>query len=387
MRKIVILGSTGSIGKNTFDILNKDKKNFSIEILSANRNISKLISQAKMFNVKNLIINDHKQFLIAKKRYQKLNIKFYNSFESIKKILKGKKIDYTMISIVGLDGLKPTLNLIKYSKNIAIANKESLICAWSLIKKKLIRYKTNFIPIDSEHFSIHSLIKDHKIKNISKIFITASGGPFLGYTRTMMKKIKKTQALNHPSWKMGKKISIDSSTMMNKVFEVIEAKNIFNLSYKKIKILTHPKSYVHTIVEFNDGHFKMLLHEPNMKIPIHSSIYNFNSKKLKTNKLNLNILNNLKLKKISQNNFPLIKLIKKLPEKNSLYETILITINDFFVYKFLEKKINYTTLINLILKHANNREFIRFKKINVKSVKDIYNIRNYVSLKLESLSI
>ncbi len=386
-KKLVILGSTGSIGENTFDIINKDKKNFKVEILSANKNISKLIIQARKLKVKNLIINDHSQFIKAKKKYKRLNLNFYNSFNSIEKILKGRKIDYSMISIVGLDGLEPTLKMIKYSKNIAIANKESLICAWSLIKKNLLKYKTNFIPIDSEHFSIHSLIKNQNKKNISKIYITASGGPFLNFSKSMMKKIRISQALKHPNWKMGKKISIDSSTMMNKVFEVIEAKNIFELTYDKIDILTHPKSYVHTIVKFNDGNFKLLLHEPNMKIPIHNSIYNDKQKNFKSKILNLSILNDLSLKKIDKNNFPLVKLLKRLPKKNSLYETALITVNDFFVYKFLEKKIDYMTLIKMILKYSNDQKFIKFKKINVKTIKDIYKIRNYVSFKLESLSI
>ena len=202
-----------------------------------------------------------------------------------------------------------------------------------------------------------------------------------------MKKIRISQALKHPNWKMGKKISIDSSTMMNKVFEVIEAKSIFELTYDKIDILTHPKSYVHTIVKFNDGNFKLLLHEPNMKIPIHNSIYNDKQKNFKSKILNLSILNDLSLKKIDKNNFPLVKLLKRLPKKNSLYETALITVNDFFVYKFLEKKIDYMTLIKMILKYSNDQKFIKFKKINVKTINDIYKIRNYVSFKLESLSI
>ena len=241
-KKIIILGSTGSIGKNTINIIKKDKKNFEIKLLSTNKNISEIIKQAKEFKVKNIIINDYKKFNEAKKKYKRLNIRFYNSFSSIDKLFKKKEIFYSMVSIVGIDGLDPSLKLIKFSKNIAIVNKESLVCGWSLVKKKLDKYKTSFIPIDSEHFSIFSLLQNYKSSQIEKIYITASGGPFLNYTQSNLKNITINSALKHPNWIMGKKISIDSSTMMNKVFEVIEAKNIFNIQYKNISILTHPKS-------------------------------------------------------------------------------------------------------------------------------------------------
>ena len=241
-KKIVILGSTGSIGKNTIKILKKDKKNFNIKLLSTNKNISEVIKQAKEFKVKNVIINDYTKFIEAKKKYNKLNINFYNSFSILDKLFKKKELFYSMISVIGIDGLNPSLQLIRYSKNIAIVNKESIICGWNLIKKELSRFKTNFIPIDSEHFSIYSLIENNNNNLIDKVFITASGGPFLNKSINKIKYIKKKDALNHPNWKMGKKISIDSSTMMNKVFEVIEAKKLFNLKYKNILILTHPKS-------------------------------------------------------------------------------------------------------------------------------------------------
>ena len=185
-----------------------------------------------------------------------------------------------MVSIMGLDGLEPILKLIKYTQNIAIVNKEPLICGWDLIKKELKKYKTNFIPVDSEHFSIFELLKNSRNDVVEKIFITASGGPFLNFTKSRLSNVTIKDALNHPNWKMGKKISIDSATMMNKVFEVIEAKNIFNLDYNKISILIHPKSYIHAIIKFNNGQIKILAHEPNMKIPIHNSLYLKDVKKL-----------------------------------------------------------------------------------------------------------
>ena len=292
-----------------------------------------------------------------------------------------------MSSITGLEGLSPTLKIIKFCKTIAIANKESIICAWNLISKELKKNKTIFIPVDSEHFSIWSLLSNDKIKNIKNLYITASGGPFINYNLSKFKKIKLRDALKHPNWSMGKKITIDSATMMNKVFEVIEAKHMFNLNYKDISILTHPKSYVHALVKFNNGLTKILIHEPDMKIPIHNSIYVNNEKKISSNPINLKILNNLEFNKINSRKFPLTKIIKLLPEHNSLYETALVTINDYFVNKLLSNKISYLKMINLINKHINNKSVLKLRDFSIKNIQDIYKIRNYVSLKLDKLGI
>ena len=386
-KKIVILGSTGSIGKNTIKIIKKDKKNFDIKLLSTNKNISEVIKQAKEFNVKNVIINDYSRFVETKKKYKNLNINFFNSFSIIDKLFKKKELFYSMISIIGIEGLKPSLQLIRYSKNIAIVNKESIICGWNLIRKQLNKFKTNFIPIDSEHFSIYSLIQKNNNDLIDKVFITASGGPFLNSSSKQLRNIKKKNALKHPNWKMGKKISIDSSTMMNKVFEVIEAKKLFNLNYKNISILTHPKSYVHAIVKFKNALIKILIHEPDMKIPIYNSLYPLSKNKLKSQNLNLSILNNLELKKIDYKKFPLVKLLDNLSEKDSLYETILVVINDFFVLKYLNDEIKYQEMIKLIYKYSNYKEFLKFRKKLPKNVTDIYRLRDYVSLKLSTLSV
>ena len=292
-----------------------------------------------------------------------------------------------MSSITGLDGLKPTLNIIEKTKTIAIANKESIICAWNLIQKKLIKFKTEFIPIDSEHFSVWSLIKNQKKENIEKIYITASGGPFIDLPNKKFDKIKLSDALKHPSWRMGKKITIDSATLMNKVFEVIEAKNIFNINYKKISILTHPKSYVHAIVKFENGLTKILAHDPDMKIPIYNSLYSPEKKNYKSKSLNFEILNQLNLKKVDLIKFPLVKILDNLPKYPSLYETALITINDYLVHKFLAKEINFKKLTKLINKISNLKEFQKFKKIKPKNVDDIYRLREYVSSKMNSFSI
>ena len=385
-KKIVILGSTSSIGKSLLSIIEKDKKDFKIELLTANTNFKDLIAQAKRFNVKNIIITDPNSFKKTKIICKNKKINIFQNFENLKKILP-KKVDYVMSAISGIGGLLPTYKIINCTKLIAIANKEAIICGWPLIENELKKNKTKFIPVDSEHFSIFSLMDNKNINDIDKIYITASGGPFRNLPKNQFKNIKLKDALRHPNWRMGKKITIDSATLMNKVFEVIEAKNIFNINYNNISILTHPKSYVHAIVKFKNGLTKFLIHEPDMKIPIYNSIYYKTDKVFKNIPLDFNILNNLNLKKVEENKFPLVRLIKKLPNTPSLFETVLITINDYLVYKFLEKKINFQKLIKLIHKISNLKEFQKFKKIKPKNLKEIYNLRDYVHLKLDALGI
>ena len=186
---------------------------------------------------------------------------------------------------------------------------------------------------------------------------------------------------------MGKKITIDSATLMNKVFEVIEAKNIFNIPYKKISILTHPNSYIHAIVKFNNGLTKILAHEPDMKIPIFNSLNDNKFKSIKSKSINIRILNNLNLKKVDSEKFSFVKILKFMPNYNSLYETILITINDYLVYKFLKKKISFEKMVYLINKLVNSNKFTKYKKIKPKNVKEIYRLRDYVSSKMNSLGI
>ncbi len=385
-KKIVILGSTSSIGKSLLNIIKKDKKNIKIELLTANTNYKDLISQAKKFNVKNIIITDPISFKKTKILCKDKGINIFHNFKSLKKILP-KKVDYVMCAISGIGGLLPTYKMISRTKLIAIANKEAIVCGWPLIKKELKKNKTKFIPVDSEHFSIFSLIQDDNTKNIEKIYITASGGPFINLPKNKFNKIKLRDALKHPNWAMGKKITIDSATLMNKVFEVIEAKNIFNVNYDKISILTHPKSYVHAIIKFKNGLSKFLIHEPDMTIPIYNSIYYKKEKPFMSKPLNLSTLNNLNLMKIEKNKFPLIKILDKLPNQPSLFETVIITVNDYLVHKFLDKRINFQKLTKLIYKILNQREFQKFKKTRPKNLKEIYNLRDYVHLKLNTLGI
>ena len=385
-KKIAILGSTGSIGKILVDILSKDKKNFEVKFLSAEKNYKKLFNQAKLLNVKNLIITNKKAYSLLLKLNKSKRIRIYNNFECIKKIISSK-VDYCMCAISGLAGLVPTYEMIKHSKTLAIANKESIICGWNLLEKEIKKNKTKFIPVDSEHFSIWFGLNEVKNNNVNSIYITASGGPLINTPLKKFKNIKTSQALKHPNWKMGKKISIDSSTMMNKVFEVIEAKNIFNISYDKIKILVHQKSYVHALIKFNNGLIKIIAHDTNMKIPIFNTIYLNSNKIIKTSKMNIKLLNNLNFKKVDNLRFPLVNLIKKLPNRSSLFETALVSVNDELVDMYLKNKIKYTDISKKLLNFLNKKEFLRLKEIQPKKIDEIIKLNQYVRIKINALSV
>ena len=380
-KKIAILGSTGSIGKTIINILDKNKNEFEIKLLSADKDYKTLLNQAKKYKVKNLIITNNKSFEILKKKVSNKNIKVFNNFNSLSSIFN-TKIDYVMSSIIGINGLIPTLNIIKFTKKIAIANKESIICGWNLIYEKLKKNKTEFIPVDSEHFSIWYGSHNFKKNNIEKIFITASGGPFYAFSKFQIKKATVAQALKHPNWKMGKKISIDSATLINKIYEVIEAKNIFNVNYNKIEILIHPKSYIHAIIKFKDGLIKLIAHETTMDVPIFNTIYFDTNKKIKTKKLNINILNNLKFKRVTSEKYPMVKLINMLPDKSSLFETVIVSANDVLVELFLEKKIKFNDIQKKLFELLNTKEFLKYKKIYPKTPKDIIDLNNYVRIKI-----
>ena len=384
-QKVAILGSTGSIGKSLLNIIKKDKKNFEIILLTANNNYKTLIKQSKEFNVKNIILTDKKKFTILKKLLKKKKIKVFNNFDDFNKIFK-KKIDYTMSSIVGLEGLNPIIKIIPFTKNIAIANKEPIVCAWDLIKKKLKKHKTKFLPVDSEHFSIWFGTQNIK-SEIEKIFITASGGPFLNYPKNKFSNIKLKQALDHPNWNMGKKITIDSATMMNKIFEIIEAKNIFNLEYKNLSILIHPKSYVHALIKFKNGLIKIIAHETKMEIPIANTLYQKKPKIFFNKAINLGYLNNLSFRGVDLKIFPVVKILRLLPSKQSLFETIIVSANDELVNLFLQRKIKFIDISKKLLKLLNSNEILKYKKIKYKNVKDIIKLAEDVRFKIRSKSI
>ena len=204
-KKIAILGSTGSIGDTLLRIVKRNKNKFEIILLSTNTNYNKLLRQSDTFSVQNLIILDKNSYKKALKINKNKSLRLFNSFNDFEKIFNSKKIDYLMNAIIGIDGLSPTIKAIRYTHKIAIANKEAIVCGWNLIKKSLIKYNTKFIPVDSEHFSIWDSLKDTSSDNISELYLTASGGPFLNQKLKNLKNVSLNKALNHPNWKMGKK--------------------------------------------------------------------------------------------------------------------------------------------------------------------------------------
>ena len=382
-KKIAILGSTGSIGKTLIEIIKKDKKEFDIILLTADKNYTDLYNQAKILNVKNLIITNKESFnKLKKKKMDKINI--FNNFDSFNNIFK-KKIDYVMSSISGISGLIPTIKIIKHTKKIAIANKEAIICGWHLIKKDLKRFNTEFVPVDSEHFSIFYALQGNKISNIDKIYLTASGGPLNNIPKKSFKNVKISEAIKHPNWKMGKKISIDSATLMNKVFEIIEAKKIFNLKYHQLDILVHPTSYIHAITKFKDGMIKIIAHDTNMKIPIFNSLYSKQSKSIKTDQINIKKLNFLNFKKVDIKKFSSVKIIKRLPNKDSLLETFIVLANDQLVNLFLLKKLNFIDIIYLLQKLINMKEVMSLSKKKPGDISSIVSLNKFVSKKINKI--
>ena len=382
-KTIAILGSTGSIGKTLLRILLNQKNNFKVELLTTNKNYKLVLKQSKLFDVKNIIITDKFSYEKALKYKSNNNLKIYNNFDSFDNIFKSK-INYSMSAITGIAGLNPTIRLIKYTDKIAIANKESIICGWNLILKNIKKYKSEFIPVDSEHFSIWYSLQN-KNDTIKKIFLTASGGPFKNLPISKFKKITVRDALKHPNWKMGKKITIDSSTMMNKVFEVIEAKKIFKIEYNQIDILVHPQSYVHSIIKFANGMTKIIAHKTNMEIPIACTLNTDNLNDIKSQDINLKILNNLSLKKLDLVKFPMAKILKILPKNESLFETILVSANDELVSLFLNEKILFNDIYQKLYKFINLKEFVKYKKIKPKSVRKIIELDYYVRHKIQSM--
>ena len=385
-KKIAILGSTGSIGKTTINLIKNSKKKVEIKLLSTNENVNTLLHQSKKFKVKNVIIFNKKKFNKYKNIFKKNKINVFSNFDNPHKIFK-RKIDITICGISGLAGLKPLLSSIKVSNKVAVANKESIICGWSLIKRALKSNKTNFIPIDSEHFSIWKLINKVNYNQIENVYITASGGPFLKKKNINLKNINPRLALKHPNWKMGKKITIDSATMMNKVFEVIEAKKIFNININKIKILIHPSSFIHSIIKFKNGIIKILAHDTNMAIPIGNAIfedYNYNYNSF-NDSLDFKKINNSKLFKPNIKQFPVLRFLNKINNNDSVLEIVLIAANDDLVNYYLNKKIQYSDIFSLLNKMIKNTKIMSKYKKKHFTLKEINEIVEIVKSKIKKM--
>ena len=384
--KIAILGSTGSIGKSTLDVIRKDKNFFEVVFLSANNNYKKLIQQAKEFNVKNILIKNQIFHERTERSLKNSKTKVYSGDISLTNIIS-KKLDYTMAAIVGVAGLQPTIDAIKISKTVALANKESIICGWEILSKLIKKYKTKILPVDSEHFSIMELTKDISDDEVEEIIITASGGPFLNIPQNKLNYVKPTQAINHPNWKMGKKISIDSANLMNKVFEVIEACKIFKFNKKKYRIMIHPQSYVHSIIRFKNGLIKMILYNTDMKIPISNTLYGRKNHVLNVKKIDARILSKLSFQNVNTKRFPSIKLINKCLNLGFLAPTIVNASNEVLVSLFLTKKIGFLKIVKTINKIFRDKDFKKHAKRKPKSIKDIQITDNWARLKTLAMCV
>jgi 1-deoxy-D-xylulose-5-phosphate reductoisomerase len=370
-KTISILGSTGSIGTSLFKIIDKKTKYFKVNLLSANKKYNLICKQIKKYNPKYFIISDPNVYKKVKIKFKKKNIIILNNFDKIK---DSNKTDIVISAIPGLAGLMPTILAIRFTKKILIANKESIICGWNLIKKAAQKYKTKIIPVDSEHFSISKLLQHHQLDDIKKIYITASGGPFLNFNVNQLKKITIKDALKHPKWKMGKKISIDSSTLMNKVLELIEAQKLFNIPNNKIDILIHPNSLVHAIIKLKNGLTKFIYHETSMIIPLANAIFEddlnieyFYKSKKKRNKP----IESLIFQEVNKTTFPIIKLKNRLNEYPST-PIIINSSNEILVEQFLAKKIPFLSIYKIIMTILNNRNY---KKYAIRNPKNIYQIK------------
>ena len=379
-KKIAILGSTGSIGRETLEIIKKNKKDFNIVLLSANTNYSLIKKQINIFKPKYFIINNFYVFNKIKKIKKDSKTIIFNRFNEIPKNLR---TDITISAIVGIAGLEPTIKFTKISKKVLLANKESIICGWHILKNISKKYKTDIIPIDSEHFSIHQLVKNSNNSDIKKIYITASGGPFLKKPIKYLYKVKPSDAVRHPNWKMGKKISIDSSNLMNKMLELIEAYKFFPFDPTKYEIIIHPQSLIHAIVVFKNGQTKFLYHETDMKIPIANAIYDnrIDIKKIVPNETNfIKNFQSLKFQKVDKKRFPIVTLITKKVYLNS-GPIVLNASNEVLVESFIKNKISYSSIYQSLKRVFKDRDFNKYAIKKRPNIDEIYKIDKWARLK------
>ena len=374
-KTITILGSTGSIGLTTLDILKKKKNFFKINILAANKNYKLICKQIIQHKPEAFVINNFEIFKKVKKKFKNKKVKILNQININESYFK--KSDIAIAAIPGIAGLKPTIEIIKKSKKILIANKESIICGWNLIKKNSKKYKTKIIPVDSEHFSIMKLLENHKKEDIKKIYITASGGPFLHFNIAKLKNVKPKDAIKHPKWKMGKKISIDSATLMNKMLELIEAQKLFSIKENKIEIVIHPQSLVHAIIELKNGLCKFIYHDTTMIIPIANALFDghFNIEdflKIKNNKKKY-FFENLNFMNVDQKRFPIIKLKKRLNEHFST-PIIINAVNEVLVDEYLKKRILFNSFykyLSMVMSDRNYKKYAIKEPDNINQILQI----------------
>jgi 1-deoxy-D-xylulose-5-phosphate reductoisomerase len=356
-KQIAILGSTGSIGTQALEVISEHSDLFEVEVLTANNNSALLIEQAKKYKPNTVVITNEDKYKEVDGALFNLGIKVFSGQQSLKEVVEGEKIDVVLTALVGYSGLNPTIHAIKSGKNIALANKETLVVAGDLITKLCLEYGVSIYPVDSEHSAIFQCLVGEQYNPIEKIYLTASGGPFRGKLRSDLLNITKVQALKHPNWEMGAKITIDSASMMNKGLEVIEAKWLFDLKAEQIDVVVHPQSIIHSAVQFEDGSIKAQLGIPDMKLPIQYAL-GF-PKRLPNTFKRFSFMDypNLTFEKPDLETFRNLQLAYNAMEKGGNMPCILNAANEIAVAAFLKDKIGFLNMSDLI---ANCMEKITF---------------------------
>lgn len=357
-KEIAIFGSTGSIGKNTIEVLEQAKENFKVKILTAQNDAKTLATQANLLNPQFIVIENEKK-LAELKSLVKSKTKILAGRKAIIEIAK-EKCDLVVSAITGSAGMLPTLNAIRAGSNIALANKESLVCGGELLMKEVKKNKVKILPVDSEHNAIFQIFENENLEFIKDIILTASGGPFFNSTKDFSK-ITVDEALKHPNWKMGAKISIDSATMMNKGLEMIEAYHLFPIAKEQIKILVHPQSIIHGIVNYQDGSSLAMMSPPDMKVPISYALAFPNRMKIKYKNLDLAKIQNLTFFEPDEKKFASIKLCYEAMIADGNAPAILNAANEIAVEKFLQKEISFDRITKIVAKTLDK---IPHKKIN-----------------------
>ncbi|MDC1024892.1 1-deoxy-D-xylulose-5-phosphate reductoisomerase [Flavobacteriales bacterium] len=345
---IAILGSTGSIGTQTLEVINDHKNLFSVEVLTANNNCDLLIDQAKKYKPNAVVIVNQNKYDKVNSELSKLGIKVYAGQKSLEQIVESEEINIVLTALVGYSGLIPTINAIKLGKKIALANKETLVVAGDLITRLSKEYNAPIYPVDSEHSAIFQCLVGENNNVIEKIYLTASGGPFRGKKAAELKTITKKQALRHPNWSMGAKITIDSATLMNKGLEVIEAKWLFNLNKEQIDVVVHPQSIIHSAVQFEDGSIKAQLGIPDMRLPIQYALGFPNRLKNNFKRFSFFDYPNLTFEKADEKTFKNLSLAFKAMSKGGNSACILNAANEIAVEAFLNGKIGFLNMSDLI---------------------------------------
>lgn len=346
-KKIAILGSTGSIGTQALEIAREQPDRISVEVLTANSNADLLISQAKEFNPSHVVIADDSKYLQVKEALHSYDIKVFAGSKSIADVMEITSADTVLTAMVGYSGLQPTIKAIQNKKRIALANKETLVVAGELITKLCAENRVDLIPVDSEHSAIFQCLVGEDLNAIEKIILTASGGPFRGKKRNELAEVTRAQALKHPNWTMGAKITIDSATLMNKGLEVIEAKWLFGVKGSQIEAVIHPQSIIHSMVEFNDGSIKAQMGLPDMKLPIHYAF--FFPKRVNTGfkRMSFKEINTLTFEEPDKETFRNLALAYEAMNAGGNMACILNAANEIAVDAFLKDKIKFLQIAEI----------------------------------------